>query len=409
MMHGMSEHIIKVDEGTITTPAGFSVAGLHSGVKRKRNDLGIIYCETLADVAAVFTTNVIQAAPLKVTKEGLAKEGKLRALIVNSGNANACTGEQGEQDARTMRDETAKQFNLLPEHVAVSSTGIIGLAMPMDKIIPHIKQLKPEATTASAAAFNESMLTTDTVKKSTCYEAMIANKRVTMAGAAKGSGMIEPNMATMLSFITTDINIESTVLQKALQEITKQTFNCITVDGDTSTNDTALIMASGLANNDSLTPAHEDWPIFISLLRHTCEDLAKLIARDGEGATKLIEVKVNGAQDDEEAIKVAKSVVGSSLVKTAVYGTDANWGRMIAAVGYSGAHIHPETIDLSIGPIPLLKDSQPLEFSEKEATAYLENEEIIITIQLHVGEGNGKAWGCDLTYDYVQINASYRS
>lgn len=409
MMYVINDHIVKVDQGTIITPAGFSVAGLHSGVKRKRNDLGIIYCETLADVAAVFTTNVIQAAPLKITKEGLAKEGKLQALIVNSGNANACTGEQGEQDARTMRDETAKQFNLLPEHVAVSSTGIIGLTMPMDKITPHIKQLKPEATTASAYAFNEAMLTTDTVTKSTCYEAMIANKKVTMAGAAKGSGMIEPNMATMLSFITTDVKIESAVLQKALQEITNQTFNCITVDGDTSTNDTALIMASGLANNDSLTPNHEDWPIFISLLRHTCEDLAKLIARDGEGATKLIEVEVKGAQDDEEAIQVAKSVVGSSLVKTAVYGTDANWGRIIAAVGYSGAEIHPETIDMSIGPIQLLKGSQPLAFSEEEVTAYLQNEEITINIQLHVGKGSGKAWGCDLTYDYVQINASYRS
>src|SRR5690625_288434 len=310
MVHGMNEQIVKVDEGNISTTAGFTVAVLHSDVKRKSNDLGIIYCETQEDVAADFTTNVIQAANLKVTKEGLAKTGKLQALIVNSGNANACTGEQGEDDARAMRDETAKQFNVLPEHVAVSSTGIIGLAMPMDKIIPHIKQLKPEATTVSAHAFNEAMLTTDTVNKSTCYEAVIANKKVLMAGAAKGSGMIEPNMATMLSFITTDINIESAVLQKALTEITNQTFNCITVDGDTSTNDTALIMASGLANNDSLTPAHEDWPIFLSLLRHTCEDLAKLIARDGEGATKLIEVEVNGALDNEEAIQVAKSVVG---------------------------------------------------------------------------------------------------
>lgn len=403
------DDIIKKDKGTIVTPIGFKATGIHCGLKRKRNDLGMIYCETPANVAAVYTTNIIQAAPLKVMKESIAKEGKLQAVIVNSGNANACTGEQGEKDAIEMRDVTAAQFGLEKHYVAVASTGIIGLQMPMDKITPHIKKLQPETTEKAALQFNESILTTDTRKKSTCYQTTINGKKVTMAGSAKGSGMIEPNMATMLAFVTTDANIETPVLETALKEITNQTFNCITVDGDTSTNDTALVMANGLAKNDSLTPDHQEWSKFIKLLRLTCEDLAKMIARDGEGATKLIEVEVNGAVNHMQAIKVAKSVVGSSLVKTAVYGADANWGRVIAAVGYSGAEINANTIDMHFGDIVLLKQSEPVDFSEEEATEYLKNDDVKISIHLNIENGTGKAWGCDLTYDYVQINASYRS
>lgn len=399
----------KLDKGTIVTPEGFQAAGIHSGVKRKRNDLGIIYCETPATVAAVYTLNVIQAAPLQITKESIAKEGKIQALIVNSGNANACTGEQGEKDAQVMRNVTADKFGLPEHYVAVASTGVIGEQMPMDKIIPHIDKLSPDSSSESATQFNESILTTDLVEKTTCYQTIINGKKVTMAGVAKGSGMIEPNMATMLAFVTTDINIESAFLELALKEATNQTFNCITVDGDTSTNDTALVMASGLANNESLTPDHKDWSLFKKLLQQTCEDLAKSIARDGEGATKLIEVEVIGAADNHQATKVAKSVVGSSLVKTAIFGTDANWGRIIAAVGYSGAEVNPQTIDMAIGSISLLKNSQPLSFSEEEATEYLKNDEIKIMIHLNVGNGTGKAWGCDLTYDYVRINASYRT
>src|SRR5690625_2060861 len=221
--------------------------------------------------------------------------------------------------------------------------------------------------------------------------------------------MIKPNMATMLAFVTTDARIESDMLELALKEVTNQTFNCITVDGDTSTNDTVLVMASGLANNETITPHDEDWPKFVELLRYTCEDLAKMIASDGEGATKLIEVEVKSAANHEEAVQVAKSVVGSSLVKTAAYGEDANWGRIICAIGYSGAQVNAHTIDLSLGPMQMLKDSRPLDFSEEVATNYLKNDEIKITINLNVGHGTGKGWGCDLTYDYVQINASYRT
>ena len=401
--------LTKIERGTIVTPKGFRAAGIHSGVKRKRNDLGIVYCETPASAAAVYTMNPVQAAPLKVTKESIAKEGKLQAIVVNSGNANACTGKQGIRDAYTMRRVTAEKFSLPVHYVAVASTGIIGLDMPMNKIVPGIHQLMPEATEDGANQFNEAILTTDLVTKSTCYQTTIDGKPVTMAGSAKGSGMIEPNMATMLAFVTTDVAIEPDVLQVALKEVTDQTFNCITVDGDTSTNDMVVVMASGLAGNESLTPNHEDWPHFLGLLRKTCEDLAKAIARDGEGATKLIEVEVTGALNDKEAVQVAKSIVGSSLVKTAVYGADANWGRIIVATGYSGSTINPDTIDVSIGPIQMLKDSQPLSFSEEEATAYLKRDFVKIAVDLKVGNGVGKAWGCDLTYDYVRINASYRS
>ncbi len=408
-MDVINNNITKIEKGSIVTPAGFKVAGLHAGMKRKRNDLGLIYCEQPASAAAVYTLNQIQAAPLQITKDSIAKEGKIQALIVNSGNANACTGKQGEQDARTMRDLTAEKFGLPHYYVAVASTGVIGVEMPMDKIIPQIENLTPEATDESAVQFNEAILTTDLVTKSTCYQTTINGKTITMGGSAKGSGMIEPNMATMLAFVTTDAVIESEMLELALKEVTNQTFNCITVDGDTSTNDTAVVMASGLAGNESLTPAHEDWDLFKKLLQQTCEDLAKAIARDGEGATKLIEVEIVGAADDSQAIKVAKSVVGSSLVKTAVFGADANWGRIIMAIGNSGTEINPQTIDMSIGDIQLLKNSEPLSFSEDEATSYLENKDVKIKVHLNIGAGSGKAWGCDLTYDYVRINASYRT
>lgn len=399
----------QVEKGSIVTPSGFQVAGLHSGVKRKRNDLGVIFSVTPANAAAVYTLNKIQAAPIGVTKESIAAENKIQAVIINSGNANACTGKQGMQDAYSMRKTTAEKFQIEEHLVAVASTGIIGLDMPMDKITPHIGELAIGKTEKHAADFGESILTTDTFAKSTCFETEIDGKKVSMAGAAKGSGMIEPNMGTMLGFITTDAKIDSASLDIALKQVVDETFNCITVDGDTSTNDMVLVLANGLAGNGTLTPDHEDWDTFMELLSNTCEDLAKQIARDGEGATKLIEVDVKGAITDEDAKKIAKSIVGSSLVKTAVFGTDANWGRIIAAIGYSGAEVNPETIDMSIGTMQLLKNSEPTGFSEEEATAYLQNDTILINVDLKIGDGKGKAWGCDLTYDYVRINASYRS
>jgi len=395
--------------GNITTPLGFKATGIHSGVKKNRYDLGLIVSEKPAASAGVYTLNAIQAAPLRLTKASVAKDGYIQAVIANSGNANACTGPQGEADARIMQQTAASLLDVQEDLVAVASTGVIGIPMPMDIITPAIKELAPAYGAEAAEAFSEAILTTDTFAKKTCYEAQIGDKKITIAGTSKGSGMIKPNMATMLGFITTDAAINPEYLQMALSAAVDQTFNCITVDGDTSTNDMVLVMANGLAGNETLTSDHRDWPVFIELVRLVCEDLAKLIARDGEGATKLIEVNVQGARNDLEAVQVAKSVVGSSLVKTAVFGTDANWGRIIAAIGYSGASVNPDTIDTAIGPFQMLKDSQPLAFSEEEATAYLENDSILITIDLKNGEGSGKAWGCDLTYDYVRINASYRS
>lgn len=398
----------KID-GTIVTPRGFHSAGLHSGVKRKRNDLGVIYCERPANAAAVYTLNKIVAAPITLMKNTLSKHKKVQAVIVNSGNANACTGEAGMRDAVTMQQLTAETFNIKQEHVAVASTGVIGEAMPMDNITTHIDKLAIGRTSEHAADFGESILTTDTFSKSVCYETTIDGETVTVAGAAKGSGMIEPNMGTMLAFITTDAVIDSPVLQQLLQDVVDRTFNSITVDGDTSTNDMVLVMASELAEHDRLTEAHPDWEHFVQAFEKTCQFLAKQIARDGEGATKLIEVTVTGAETDEAARQIGKSIVGSSLVKTAIYGSDANWGRIIAAVGYSGAEINPETIDLAIGPIQLVKQSVPCQYSEEEATEYLKNETIHIYVDLHDGKGKAKAWGCDLTYDYVRINASYRT
>lgn len=398
-----------VESGTILTPKGFLAGGVHSGVKRKRKDLGLIFCEKPANVAAVYTLNKIQAAPLTVTKESIAETKKIQAVVVNSGNANACTGNQGLKDAYSMRKTTAEKFGIEEKYVAVASTGVIGLEMPMDKIIPHIEKLSLGPTKQHAEDFGEAILTTDTFPKSTCYKAEIDGSLVTIGGAAKGSGMIEPNMATMLGFLTTDAAIDSESLQIALKEVVDDTFNCITVDGDTSTNDMVIVLANGLAENEPLTPQHKDWPIFIELLKKTCEDLAKQIARDGEGATKLIEVEVTGAKTNDDAKKIAKAIVGSSLLKAAVFGTDANWGRIIAAVGYSGADVDPDKIDIALGGIQLLNRSEVADYSEEEATEYLQNDTVNIFVDLNIGEGTGKAWGCDLTYDYVRINASYRS
>ncbi|MDQ0207936.1 bifunctional glutamate N-acetyltransferase/amino-acid acetyltransferase ArgJ [Alkalicoccobacillus murimartini] len=399
-----------VEKGSILTPKGFKAAGIHAGLKRKRKDLGAILCEVPANVAAVYTLNQIQAAPLKVTQESIAVEGKIQALVVNSANANACTGERGLQDAYTMRQASAQQFGLDEHLVAVTSTGVIGEYLPIEKVTSGIRLLEPNSVEGSADDFNHAILTTDTTTKQTCYQTTVDGQTISIGGVAKGSGMIHPNMATMLSFVTTDAVIESEVLQHALSGITNQTFNRITVDGDTSTNDMAVVMASGLAGNTSLSPTHPDWEAFYETLKQACESLSKQIARDGEGATKLIEVQVNGAQSDEDAGKVAKQIVGSDLVKSAVFGKDANWGRIICAIGYSGCPINPDKIDIAIGDIQTLENSQPLHFSEEQATAYMTNEEtIMIHVNLNNGEGSGKAWGCDLTYDYVRINAGYRT
>jgi glutamate N-acetyltransferase/amino-acid N-acetyltransferase len=362
-----------------------------------------------ASVAGVFTTNAIKAAPLLVTKDVVYQTGKMQAIIINSGNANACTGKQGMADAYTMQKLTAEKLGIDRNLVGVASTGVIGENMKMEPLTYGIQQLEPIDELEGAIGFSQAIMTTDTVTKNTSYQTIIDGKEVIIAGTAKGSGMIDPNMATMLGFITTDANIESNHLQTALKSITDITFNAITVDGDTSTNDMVIVMANGLADNKSLTPDHPDWENFIQTLHAVSQDLAKMIAKDGEGATKLIEVEVKGAISDTEARKIAKTVVGSPLVKTAVFGNDANWGRIIAAVGYSGATLDPYAITIHIGSTKVVENGEPVPFSEEDLIIYLKQPEVKIFVDIHQGIGQGTAWGCDLTYDYVQINATYRS
>ncbi|RCX19054.1 glutamate N-acetyltransferase [Fontibacillus phaseoli] len=400
-------------EGSITSPKGFQAGGLHCGLKKtNRNDLGAIVCEVPAVAAAVYTTNVFQAAPLKVTRESIASSGrKLRAIVVNSGNANACTGQQGEADAYAMRAAAAKAFGLGEHEVAVASTGVIGELLPMDRVAGGIAGLPAVLAEGNDGAeqFCQAILTTDLVKKEVCVRLAVDGREVLIAGAAKGSGMIHPNMATMLAFMTTDAAVEPQALQQLLGATTDVTFNMITVDGDTSTNDMLVAMASGLAENRPLAPGHPDWEAFAAAFRHVCENLAQAIARDGEGATRLVEVTVEGAVTDESARAIAKTVIGSSLVKSAVFGADANWGRIIAAVGRAGEPVNPETVDISLGDIVVLTGSRPIPFDEEEALVYLQGDTVAIHVALHNGKGSATAWGCDLTYDYVRINAAYRT
>lgn len=399
--------------GGVTAPKGFLAGGLHAGLKRtERNDLGVIVCEVPAVAAAVYTTSVFQAAPLHVTRDSIkASKGYLRAIVVNSGNANACTGKQGEQDAYSMRSTGAAALGVLEHEVAVASTGVIGELLPMDIVTSGIKKL-PQVLSGDdegAEQFCQSILTTDLVKKEIAVTLEVDGQTITIGGAAKGSGMIHPNMATMLGFVTTDVVIEPGVLQQLLRDVTNLTFNMITVDGDTSTNDMLLAMASGLAENKSLNSAHPAWESFVAAFRHVCEFLAKAIARDGEGASKLVEVRVNGAISDHSAQVIGKTVVGSSLVKTAIFGADANWGRIIAAIGRAGEPVNANTVDIQLGSIEVLKGSRPIPFDEDEALSYLQGKTIVIHVQLNQGDGAAIAWGCDLTYDYVRINAAYRT
>ncbi len=397
-----------VKDGTVTSPKGFEAGGFHAGLKRKRKDLGWIKSVVPANAAGVFTMNTFQAPPLKVTKESLV-DGKLQGLIVNSGNANAFTGKKGIEDAYEMRKQFATVMGLKDTETAVTSTGVIGEYLPMEAIIKGIHHIPNYTEKTSGTDFAEAIVTTDTMTKQVAVTCQIDGKDITIGGAAKGSGMIKPNMATMLAFVTTDAEVENNALQSALSSVTDTTYNMITVDGETSTNDMVLLLANGQAENEALSESHPEWQTFLSSLEYVCQQLAKLIAKDGEGATKLVEVHVKGAQTETGAKAIAKSVVGSSLVKTAIYGTDANWGRIVCAIGYSGESVQEDSLSISLGPIKVVDYGITAEFSEEEAKTYLENENIHIYIDLHNGNEEATAWGCDLSYDYVRINASYRT
>ncbi|MBO0961917.1 bifunctional glutamate N-acetyltransferase/amino-acid acetyltransferase ArgJ [Neobacillus sp. MM2021_6] len=400
--------IVVLEDGSITVPQGYKAGGMHCGIKRKRLDLGYIVSEVPATVAGVYTTNIFQAAPLLVTQESIAKENKAQAILVNSGNANACTGERGVADALEMQKEFASQLGIQDHLVAITSTGVIGELLPMDCIKTGIHNiLKTEYEFEEN--FKQAILTTDTCTKQIAVQFTIDGKQVSIGGTSKGSGMIHPNMATMLGFVTTDASVAQEDLLHALREVTNTTFNMITVDGDTSTNDMVLVMANGLADNKQLTMDHPEWGIFKQGLQIVCESLAKKIARDGEGATKLIEVQVEGAFSLNAARAVGKSIISSNLVKTAIYGTDPNWGRIVTAAGYSGVPIEPNLLEVSLGQYKVFEKGLPCPIDEEEVKGYLENENVVIYVHLHQGEYSATAWGCDLTYDYVKINASYRT
>jgi glutamate N-acetyltransferase / amino-acid N-acetyltransferase len=403
-----SEKITILKEGHVTTPKGFRAGGMHAGIKRKRLDLGYIYSEVPATAAGVYTTNLFQAAPLMVTQKSIDIEQKIQAVLVNSGNANACTGNQGQLDAYTMQKEFAKVLGIKNHYVAVTSTGVIGVPLPMEKINSGISEIL-KAEYSGASLFEQAILTTDTGVKNIAVQMEIDGKVICIGGAAKGSGMIHPNMATMLGFITTDANIDYPDLIFALKEITNQTFNMISVDGDSSTNDMVLVLANGIAGNTKLTKNHPEWDTFIEGFKIVSETLAKQIARDGEGATKLVEVNVKGAPTLEGARAIGKAIISSNLVKTAIYGTDPNWGRIVCAVGYSGVMIDPNLVSVAIGPHSVVEKGLPSLMIEEDVKKYLEQEFVQIYVDLNQGQECATAWGCDLSYDYVKINASYRT
>lgn len=400
---------MKTISGGVTAPRGFKAAGISCGIKKNQlPDLALIYSEVPAEAAGIFTTNQVQAAPIILSKEYL-KKGKAQAIIANSGNANACVGAVGMEAARRMAAAAGKALDIPMDSVLVASTGVIGVALPVEKIETVLADKKDILAENGGAAAAKAIMTTDTFPKEIAVEFELGGATVRIGGIAKGSGMIHPNMATMLGFITTDARIEGALLQKATAIAGKASFNRITVDGDTSTNDCLFVLANGLAKNEPITSENEDYLTFLQALTGVCLELAKLIARDGEGATKLVEIKVSGAKTEEDAVKAGKSVATSNLVKTALFGEDANWGRILAAVGYSGVAIDPERVSISLGDLPVYQKGVGLAFDEVKAKEILSQKEILINIDLGDGQETASVWTCDLSYDYVKINGSYRS
>ncbi|KRL00884.1 bifunctional glutamate N-acetyltransferase/amino-acid acetyltransferase ArgJ [Liquorilactobacillus capillatus] len=396
---------IKYHEINFTWPKGFYSDGLNAGMRHKRPDLGWLYSEVPAAAAGVYTTNKVCAAPTTLTKKLITTNQELQALIMNSVFANSCTGSQGMKDALLEQELVAQKLQIKPSLVGVASTGLIGSFLPMDKITAGIAQLKE--TTSDAVT--QAVMTTDTHAKKISVAFKLAGKTCTMTGFAKGSGMIHPNMATMLAFITTDAAIDLTILQKLTSELTDKTFNQITVDGDTSTNDMVVVLANGLAQNKQLTTAGTDLAVFKATLHHVLAFLAQKIAADGEGATKLVEVNVNGATSLPDGQKVAKAIVGSNLVKAALFGNDPNWGRIMSTIGTVDAVFDPQNITIKLNDILVVDHSLAVAFDEKQASTTMAASKVVITVDLHSGSAQGQAWGCDLTYNYVKINASYRS
>jgi glutamate N-acetyltransferase/amino-acid N-acetyltransferase len=396
-------------QGGVTGAQGFKAAGTHCGIKKAGKDLALILSESPATVAAVFTTNRTVAEPLVVDKFQLKKTHLCSTVVVNSGNANACTGSRGIKDAWTTIDVAARTLKLPPSHVLVSSTGVIGKPLPIAKLKTGIRKAAKHLRINGHLDAAQAILTTDTYPKEIAVRFQIGQKTVTIGGMAKGSGMIAPNMATMLAFITTDASVPHAVLQKALKTAVSRTFNRISVDGDTSTNDMVLLLANGVVGNRPIREGTPSYGIFYIGLEQVLSALAKMIARDGEGATKLIEVVVKGAMKEEDAAQAARAIANSNLVKTAVHGADANWGRILAAVGYSGISFSPEKVEISFDHLSILQRNFKANFSEKKAHAALSNEHVNITVDLNIGKKSATFWTCDLSREYVSINAHYRT
>ncbi|WP_099203030.1 bifunctional glutamate N-acetyltransferase/amino-acid acetyltransferase ArgJ [Miniphocaeibacter massiliensis] len=406
---------MEIIEGGITSPKGFKAGGVEAGIKSNRKDMAAIYSDIPANVAGVFTQNIVQAAPVIWDKNIVDNYEKSQLIIINAGIANASTGKQGMLYCDETVKKAAEIFDIQKDNILLASTGVIGQQLPMDKISNGIVLLKEEIgyEKQKGTSAAQAIMTTDTVKKEIAVKIEIDNKKVTIGGVCKGSGMIHPNMCTMLGFITTDLNISKSLLNEALQEIVNDTFNMISVDGDTSTNDTVLVMANGLAGNEEINSKNENYDKFKEALRFVSEYLAKRIAEDGEGATKLFEVKVEGASSDKQARVIAKSVITSNLTKTALFGNDANWGRILCAMGYSGEKFEPEKVDLKFsstaGELDIVIDGIATNYSEEKATEILSQKEVRALINIHEGQFEATAWGCDLTYKYVEINGDYRS
>lgn len=410
------EEKIKQVQGGITVPMGFMAASVAAGIKyENRTDMAMIYSEKPCVSAGTYTTNVVKAAPVLWDKNLVDNHTYAQAVVINSGIANACTGREGMECCEAVAGETASLLGIPKESVLLGSTGEIGVQIPVKKMQAGVKVLKEnlrsdiEAGTLAAKA----IMTTDTHHKEIAFTFQLNGVQATIGGMCKGSGMIHPNMCTMLAFVTTDLDISKELLQEALSEDIKDTYNMISVDGDTSTNDTVLLLANGMAGNPKITEKNEDYRIFCKALNLVNETLAKKMAGDGEGCTALFEVKIVGAESKEQAVTLSKSVITSSLTKAAIFGHDANWGRILCAMGYSGARFDPEKVDLffesKAGRLQIIENGVALPYSEKEATRILSEPEVTAVADIKMGDATATAWGCDLTFDYVKINADYRS
>ncbi len=403
-------------KGSVTSPKGFYAASTAAGIKYKdRADMAMIYSKTPCVCAGTFTTNIVKAAPVKWDMNIVETSEYVHAVVINAGIANACTGEKGLKHCSETAQTVSETMNIPENSVLVASTGVIGMEVPMDKICAGIGQMAPELSETLEAGTKaaRAIMTTDTVPKHIAVSFEAGGKTVTVGGMCKGSGMIHPNMCTMLGFITTDAAITKELLTKALKEDVKDTYNMVSVDGDTSTNDTVLLLANGEAKNPLIDAENEDYEKFKTALNTVNTYLSKKIAGDGEGATALFEVKIIGADTKENAVTLAKSVVTSSLTKAAIYGHDANWGRILCAMGYSGVSFDPEKVDLyfesAVGKLKIIENGVSTGYDEAEASRILDCEAVTAIADIKMGEAAATAWGCDLTYDYVKINADYRS